>query len=127
MRLVLLICLFASTGYSQWLNQPTAGIPRTADGKPNLTAPVPRAPDGKPDLSGMWSSPLDRYYNNIAADLKPEDVVPWAEALHRQRLRDFSKDAMESLCLPLGPAAMTGPYPARRWNSWPLAARRRIS
>jgi hypothetical protein len=39
---------------AQWLNFKTPGIPRTADGKPNLTAPAPRAPDGKPDLSGLW-------------------------------------------------------------------------
>jgi hypothetical protein len=39
---------------AQWLNYPTPGVPRTADGKPNLTAPPPRTPDGKPDLSGMW-------------------------------------------------------------------------
>ncbi len=36
--------------------------------------------------------------------------MPWADVLYRQRLRDFGKDAMESACLPLGPAAMTGPY-----------------
>src|SRR6202167_5932651 len=39
---------------AQWLHYPTAGIPRSADGKPNLTAPAPKAPDGKPDLSGLW-------------------------------------------------------------------------
>src|SRR5216110_506287 len=36
---------------AQWIHYPTAGIPRTADGKPNLTAPAPRTADGKPDLS----------------------------------------------------------------------------
>jgi hypothetical protein len=110
MRLLLLICVLASASHSQWLDHPTAGLPRTADGKPNLTAPAPRAPDGKPDLSGPWSTPSDRYYNNIAVDLKAEDVMPWADALSRQRVRTFSKDAMESMCLPLGPAAMTGPF-----------------
>jgi hypothetical protein len=39
---------------AQWLEYPTAGVPRTADGKPNLTAPAPRTTDGEPDLSGMW-------------------------------------------------------------------------
>lgn len=39
---------------AQWLNHPTPGVPRTADGKPNLAAPAPRTPDGKPDLSGLW-------------------------------------------------------------------------
>ena len=36
---------------AQWLDRKTPGIPRTADGKPNLTAPAPRGPDGKPDLT----------------------------------------------------------------------------
>jgi len=33
-----------------------AGIPRLADGKPNLSAPAPRMADGKPDLSGLWQT-----------------------------------------------------------------------
>ena len=53
---------------AQWLKQPTPGIPRTADGKPNLTARAPRTPDRRPDLSGIWRRKADRYYNNIAAD-----------------------------------------------------------
>ena len=43
---------------AQWLNYPTPGIPRTPDGKPNLSAPVPKTPDGKPDLSGIWEDPI---------------------------------------------------------------------
>lgn len=39
---------------AQWVDYPTPGIPRTADGKPNLKAPVPKMADGKPDLSGIW-------------------------------------------------------------------------
>ena len=38
---------------AQWLSFRTPGIPRTAEGKPNLSAPTPRTPDGKPDLSGL--------------------------------------------------------------------------
>jgi hypothetical protein len=40
--------------HAQWLNFRAPGVPRTADGKPNLSAPAPRSPDGKPDLSGVW-------------------------------------------------------------------------
>jgi hypothetical protein len=41
-------------GFGQWLHYPTAGVPRKADGTPNLTARVPRLADGKPDFSGIW-------------------------------------------------------------------------
>ena len=46
--------LFAAAAHAQWLNYPTPGVPRTADGKPNLSAPAPKTADGKPDLSGVW-------------------------------------------------------------------------
>ena len=94
----------------QWFELPTAGLPRTADGKPDLTAPAPKLPDGTPDLSGMWHRTVGRYYNNVAADLTSADVLPWAEALYQQRKLDFGKDSMEVRCLPLGPVATTTPY-----------------
>jgi hypothetical protein len=40
---------------AQWLSHAAPGIPRSADGKPNLTAPAPRTSDGKPDLCGLWT------------------------------------------------------------------------
>jgi hypothetical protein len=95
---------------AQWLHYPTPGIPRTLDGKPNLAAPAPRTTSGKPDFSGLWERRSDKYYNNIAADLKPGDVQPWAEALYQQRKRDFGKNSMEAQCLPMGPAYSTTPY-----------------
>ena len=45
---------FSTPLAAQWLQHQTPGIPRTPDGKANLTAPAPRTPDGKPDLSGVW-------------------------------------------------------------------------
>lgn len=47
---------YATCADAQWLNHPDPRIPRTRDGKPNLSAPVPRAPNGKPDLSGVWQA-----------------------------------------------------------------------
>src|SRR5690242_1417710 len=88
---------------AQWLNHPTPGIPRTAAGKPNLTAPAPRTPDGKPDLTGLWQRISPKYARNIAADLKPGEVQPWADALFKQRAEDFGKDHMGYKCLPWGP------------------------
>ena len=86
---------------AQWLNYPTPGIPRTPDGKPNLSAPAPRTPDGKPDLSGIWKGPgMGGYDRNIARDLSPRDIQPWAEALYQQRVRNMGKDAPRATCLP---------------------------
>jgi hypothetical protein len=93
--------LLAGSGSAQWLNYPTPGVPRTPDGKPNLSAPTPRASDGKPDLSGVWSGPgAGSYDRNIARDLKPNDIQPWAEAIYQQRVRDMGKDAPRANCLP---------------------------
>src|SRR5215831_14870444 len=105
--------LIASSSAAQWLQLPTPGIPRTPDGKPNLTAPSPRTRDGKPDLSGVWEREGAHYYDNAAADLKPADVKPWAQSLYQQRLADFGADAMEAKCLPLGPAALTTGDPVK--------------
>jgi hypothetical protein len=92
---------------AQWLNHPTPGIPRTADGKPNLTAPAPRTADGKPDLSGLWDRVSGKYGANIAADLKPEEVQPSARALVQQRVENLGRDHMTVQCLPTGPGYAT--------------------
>lgn len=86
---------------AQWLHHPTRGIPRTADGKPNLSAPTPRSADGKPDLTGLWNE------GNTVADLKPDEAKPWVQALVHQRAEDFGKDNPRYLCLPQGPAYST--------------------
>ena len=90
---------------AQWLDHRTVGIPRKADGRPDLGAAVPRAADGKPDLSGLWQiSAGSGYVVNIAADLKPEDVQPWADAVYQERIRNLGADDPWTVrCLPLGP------------------------
>jgi hypothetical protein len=93
--------LFCNGAPAQWLNYPTPGTPRLPDGKPNLTAPTPHTSDGKPDLSGIWNGPGPGSYDrNIARDLTPRDIQPWAEAVYQQRVRDVGKDAPRANCLP---------------------------
>jgi hypothetical protein len=121
---------------AQWINYPTAGIPRTPDGKPNISAPAPRTADGKPDLSGLWQTdsappevlariipgatngageePLSQYYINIFADFKPNEtpLQPAAAARFAQRGPNFSKESPLPHCLPVGmPLVEMAPAP----------------
>ena len=92
------VVLISPTGTAQWLNHPTPGIPRTADGKPNLSAPAPRTSDGKPDLSGLWHAG-PKY----ESDFKSSDALPWAQARSRERESNPAADSWSTLCLPPGP------------------------
>jgi hypothetical protein len=93
---------------AQWLNYPTPGIPRTADGKPNLSAPTPRAADGKPDLSGMWRVKQSTSGETNKA-LQSVKAQPWAQELYKKRKEDLSRENMSVLCLPFGPRADFAP------------------
>jgi hypothetical protein len=101
-RVLLLVIAVAPLG-AQWLNYPTAGIPRTPDGKPDLTAPAPKTADGKPDIGGLWQPPPGSVAN-IAKDLKPEEISfqPAAAALYKQRQDTLSKDDPTGNCIPGG-------------------------
>jgi hypothetical protein len=92
---------------AQWLDWRTPGIPRTADGKPNLTAPAPRTPEGKPDFSGLWQPEVNAYRFNVIQDLKDEAIFrPAAEAIFMERVKDFRRDDPVTNCLPGGPSDM---------------------
>jgi hypothetical protein len=89
---------------AQWLKTTTPGIPRTSDGRPNLTAPAPKAPDGKPDLSGIWRSDAMAFSLDVTTDLKPGEILPWAAALAKERTGRFSTDHPSYRCMPeIGP------------------------
>jgi len=115
---------------AQWPAYPTPGVPKTADGKPNLTGPAPKAANGKPDLSGVWlyarppgepaPAPPAAPAPGATADIVPAGVrrsqfwnlgasfkdglpfQPWAAELHKQRVEQNSKDNPDAHCLPLG-------------------------
>jgi len=113
------LCLAAGlTVEAQWLHQPTAGAPRTRDGKVNMTGPVPRL-NGKPDLSGIWQVPGDpraagglfglgeslnsKYFRDILADFPPDQRPLTAEGVERLR-KNSQPGAFNPLlnCLPDG-------------------------
>ena len=102
MAILVLIC---APVHAQWVKVPTAAIPRTPDGKPNLSGPAPRLPDGHPDLSGIWEQNGGKYVQNLAADLKPGDIPyqPWAKALAEERADgSHSGEDPTANCLPQG-------------------------
>jgi hypothetical protein len=93
------VCIGAAPVEGQWLTYKTPGIPRTADGKPDLSAPLPRTADGKPDFTGVWRMNLSTQ--------EASKLQPWAEAVAKTRMEDLRRNSPEALCLP-GPIANMG-------------------
>ena len=124
-----ILAIMAAALQGQWLNYPTAGVPRLPNGKPNLAAPTPRTPDGKPDLSGLWqpATPLpsstfltgdltgDRQFGGIGLNVPGGlPLQPWAAELVATRRAGEFKDAPDTYCLPLGLVQMhVHPYPRK--------------
>ena len=140
MRSVLLL-LLSTAAPAQWMHYPTPGIPRTRDGKPNLSAGSPRASDGKPDLSGLWqveATPYDemtrlfgpgldilsvpgddirtvsKYLFSILIDFKPGEAPlrPEAAQITERRMKTFGIENPTTRCLPAGvPFGGVLPFP----------------
>jgi len=91
--------------YAQWVHLKTPGLPRLADGKPNLSAPAPRTADGKPDFSGLWRGDAA---GGTATGKAMESIKPqaWAKELAEKRKINYGSDAPTIHCLPFGPQAL---------------------
>jgi hypothetical protein len=127
---VLIIAALVSVE-AQWLSHRDPTIPRTPDGRPNLSAPAPKL-NGKPDLSGLWQAertPLSEFVRvlgpglpeiqpdlndvtkhllNVFWDVKPDEwpLQPAAVALTQQRQKS-GRDFQSAYCLPSSlPAVM---------------------
>src|SRR5262249_38048734 len=116
----LMVALAINVGINaQWVNYPTPGIPRTADGKPNLSAPAPRTGSGHADLSGIWTRAalapgwdLKRIQEsgaftdqNLKYHMPPDASVPfqpWADKLFLDRQRNNGAGSPSERCLPKG-------------------------
>ena len=120
--LVIAAGILAATavGSAQWIGYPTANVPKTGDGKPNLLAAAPRLADGRPDFSGVWRNEgftgpategLGAVPRTVFFDLAHgmKDAVPyqpWAAELARKRRSDEARDNPDARCLPIGPLQM---------------------
>jgi hypothetical protein len=128
-RLLVLAFVLSTAVDAQWLNYREPGVPRTANGKTDLTAPAPKDPSGKPELSGVWmhetttvaemrrlyGNAIDeaikvdapgmeigtqhKYSRNILLDFKPEDAPVRPETLERMR-RNPARPLLADACTP---------------------------
>jgi len=115
---LLVLSALCPAAHAQWLDFPSKGIPRTADGKPNLSAPAPRTQDGRIDLDGIWVADDSRHLVNLASDLKEVPFQPWAEKLYNERRANMGKDDPEARCMPQGvPKVNTLPYPFKIYTT----------
>jgi hypothetical protein len=126
-RLALVIATSATLlpASAQWLDIRSAGIPRLADGKPDLAAPAPKLSDGRPDISGIWK-PVSRQFISIvsldtgSSGFESGDLPfqPWAKKLFDQRRATESIDDPTGNCIPGGvPRSDAVPYPFKIVNA----------
>lgn len=101
---VLVLCASPAVGMAQWLGYPDPGIPRTKDGKPDMSARTPRTRDGKPDFTGIWF-----------ANVPNKDYCKEADCVQEERM------AREQINWGIN---MPGGLPYTEWSKQQMVARR---
>jgi hypothetical protein len=114
---VLAAVVMTASPKAQWVKYPTAGIPRNADGSPNMKAPAPKTREGTPDFSGVWMAEKTRPCppdgcDDMMIGYQFLDIgwrvpgglpyQPWAAELAKKRTADLRKDDPQARCLPTG-------------------------
>jgi len=113
---VIALSVVAAAG-AQWPNVPAPGVPKNADGSPNLNGPAPKTADGKPDLSGVWrpdrnqkcppdgcpDNQMSEQFLDLGFGLKEGlPYTPWAAARVKDRMEKAGQDDPTSHCFPGG-------------------------
>jgi len=133
------VLVLAMLSSGQWINEPARGVPRTRDGKPNLTAPAPRT-NGKPDFTGLWQTDtatpgevekivpglslsavpgddpttFNKYFFNVLADHTQDSVKLSPDAEKAFGVNRALRDSLGPQCLPNGlPMTELLPIPRR--------------
>ena len=103
-----IFCLTITPALAQWSNVRTRGIPRTGEGKVDMSAAAPRTSQGKPDLSGIWQADKESANEDLSDGLKNDfPIQPWAEELAKKRQARAAADIPTASCLPAGIPLLT--------------------
>lgn len=98
-----LLILCSSPLHAQWFDWRSPLVPRTEDGRADMSTPAPRTADGRVDLSGLWVP------EDARGSLFDESKIRgWALDVMAEAERQFYANDPRFHCLPSGPSA----YPA---------------
>ena len=103
-----IFCATIAPAMALWSNVRTRGIPRTGEGKVDMSAAAPRISQGKPDLSGIWQADKESANEDLSDGLKNDfPIQPWAEELAKKRQARAAADIPTASCLPAGIPLLT--------------------